>query len=66
MGEFWTRYFSDDRRRLSPRQMRKVTELEEEILNCSMLIEHLEEEIAHIKEGSAQKLKRIDELENDF
>lgn len=67
MGEFWTRYFLDSGRRMSQRQMKIVAKLEEEILSCSMFIEHLEEEIARIKRGGEKKLKHIDfEVENDF
>ena len=65
MGEYWTRYLMDNGQRMSRRQAKKVERLEDEILNCIVLINRLEdlieaysEEIVRIKNGG-EKQPRI-------
>ena len=73
MGEFWTRYLMDDGQRLSKRQSKKVARLQERVLDCIVLINHLEnqmeahsDEIARIKRGGKRQSKTCQENENDF
>ena len=73
MGEFWTRYLMDNGQRISKRQSKKVTRLEEEILECMVTIDHLEElikahsdEIARIKKGGKRQPTTCSENENNF
>lgn len=73
MGEIWTRYILDNGQRMSRRQSKKVTRLEEEILDCIVSINGLEEviranseEIDRIKKGGEKKPRTNDESESIF
>jgi hypothetical protein len=71
MGKFWTRFILDNGQRMSRKQVKKVDKLEKEILECLVLIDHLEdiierhsEEIECIKKGGEQRADCVSD--NDF
>lgn len=73
MGEFWTRYFLKNGHRMSKRQIKTVTKLEEEILYCIISINHLEniierhsKKIEKIKNGGTKRPESDSENKNDF
>lgn len=63
MGDFWSRYKLDNGRPMSPRQIKRVEELESiiewkcaQIKDCEMKIRESEEQIAQIKRGGRKPL----------
>lgn len=67
MSEFWTRFLFENGKRMSSREIKKVMGLEEEILDCLILISYFEEiirekmeEINCIKNGGEQKQEKVD------
>jgi hypothetical protein len=62
MGDFWNRYKLDNGRPMSPRQIKRVEELEDiivwkcaQIKDCEIEIDKSKEQIAQIKRGSRKK-----------
>ena len=69
MGDFWNRHKLDNGRPMSPRQIKRVEELEDtiewkcaEIENCEMEIKKIAEQIAQIKRGGRKKLVTASDL----